>query len=150
MWGNNVVTNVTFFDIKKTFDSIPNDQLILSLFQMGIRGSLLHWFIDYLTNRKQRVVLDDFSSSFSPVTSGVPQGSILGLLLFIIFMNSITNLKQSPGAKLVLSTGDILLYKTVDSPLASQHLQQEVDKFSPGSHHTVSHQILKNSPSTSY
>jgi len=133
---------------KKAFDSVPNDQLILSLFQMGIRGSLLHWFIDYLTNRQQRVVLDGFS--FSPVTSGVPQGSILGLLLFIIFMNSITNLKQSPGAKLVLFAGDILLYKTVDSPLASQHLQQEVDKFSPGSHHTVSHQILKNSPSTSY
>ena len=75
-----------------------------------------------------------------PVTSGVPQGSILGPLLFIIFMNSITNLKLLTGAKLVLFPDDILLYKTVDSPLASQH-EQDVDKiFSWISHHMTSHQ----------
>ena len=83
-----------FFDVKKAFDSVPHSQILSSLQTLGIHGPLLHWIKDYLSNRQQRVVLDGAMSDPVTVTSGVPQGSILGPLLFNIFMNSIANSTQ--------------------------------------------------------
>ena len=79
-----------FFDVKKAFDSWPHSQILSSLQTLGIHGPLLHEIKDYLSNRQQRVVLDGTMSDPVTVTSDVPQGSILGPLLFNIFMNSIT------------------------------------------------------------
>ena len=116
-----------FFDVKKAFDSVPHDKLIQSLAQLAsVVPCCMQWLIDYLQNRHQRVVLDGESSSLVSVSSGVPQGSILGPLLFIIFMNSITDLPLSSGAKLVLCVDDILLYKAIDSPNDVLLLQQDV------------------------
>ena len=80
---------------------------------VGVCGSLLAWIKDYLTNRLQRVVLYGSTSSTSNVTSGVPQGSILGPLLFIVTMDSITNIKFSARAALTLYADDICYYKEV-------------------------------------
>ena len=100
-----------FFDVKKAFDSVPHDKLIQSLAHIGVCGPLLQWLTNYLQNRHQLVVLDGESSSLVSVSSGVPQGSILGRLLFINFMNSISDLPLSSGAELVLYADDILLTK---------------------------------------
>jgi len=117
-----------FFDVKKAFDLVPHDKMIiLSLARTGISGPLLQWFLDYLTNRQQRVVLDGESSSLVTAPSGIPQGSILGPLLFIIFMNSISDLPLSSGAKLVLYADDILLYKPINSPQDVLLLQHDVN-----------------------
>jgi len=116
-----------FFDVKKAFDSVPHDKLISSLTNIGISGALLNWFKDYLAGRKQRVVLDGIASDFAPVTSGVPQGSILGPLLFNIFMNSISKLPLSPTAKLILYADDILLFRPVDDKTDVLHLQNDVN-----------------------
>lgn len=94
---------------------------------IGVCGPLLQWLTDYLQNKHQRVALDEESSSLVLVSSGVPQGSILGPLLFIIFMNSISDLPLSSGVKLVLYADDILLYKPIDSPNDAFLLQRDVN-----------------------
>jgi len=113
-WHNILAANrqdtAVFFDIRKAFDSVPHHHILTSVSSLGVSGPLLAWFSNYLTDRQQRVVLDRVSSSLTQITSGVPQGSILGPLLFICFMNSISSLPLSPGSKLVLYADDIVLY----------------------------------------
>ena len=89
-------TDIIFLDLSKAFDSVPHNLLLLKLQGFGINGHLLSWFSDYLNNRKQRVVLNGYSSKYLKVYSGVPQGSILGPLLFNLYINDITD--NLPGA----------------------------------------------------
>ena len=112
-----------FFDAQKAFDSVPHDKLLQS--HIGVCGPLLQWLTNYLENRHQHVVLDGESSSLVSVSSGVPQGSMLGPLLFIIFMNSITDLPLSSGAKLIII---IIIIMSFTAKIGSEkHNGDEID-----------------------
>ena len=84
-------TDVVFLDFTKAFDSVPHERLLLKLKGYGIEGNLLHWFRNFLTNRQQRVVVRGTFSSWTHVRSGVPQGTILGPILFLIYVNDISS-----------------------------------------------------------
>ena len=84
-----------FLDISNAFDKVWHAGLIYKLRQNGIRGDLINILNDFLTNRKQRVVLNDQCSSWVDIRAGVPQGSILGPLLFLIYVSDLPNSLKS-------------------------------------------------------
>ena len=98
------VDTVVFLDIRKAFDTIDHSILLNKLEKYGICCEELLFFKSYLTNRKQYCSIQNRSSSFKPVLTGVPQGSILGPLLFIIYMNDLLNCVQ--GAKVTMYAYD--------------------------------------------
>ena len=78
-----------YFDFAKAFDRVSHQRLLTMLYNIGIRGNLMNWIKDFLKGREQRVVVNNEFSDWACVVSGIPQGSVLGLSLFTIFINDI-------------------------------------------------------------
>ena len=105
-----------YLDMSKAFDKVWHEGLIFKLKQNGIEGKLLNLFSDYLANRKQRVVLNGMESNWGEIKAGVPQGSVLGPLLFLIYIN---DLEEGIESHVILFADDTSLFSIVNDPASS-------------------------------
>ena len=117
-------TDVVYFDFSKAFDSVPHTRLLLKLQAYGINGQLLSWFKSFLMGRRQCVKINGVLSSWIQVSSGVPQGSILGPLLFSLYVNELPSLVSS---QLLMFADDIKLYRTIRSSEDCLVLQNDIN-----------------------
>ena len=113
-------------DFAKAFDKVSHDRLLYKLEGYGIRGKTLSWISDFLHGRSQRVVIDGENSSSCPVTSGVPQGSVLGPILFLLYINDIGD---NISSQIRLFADDTILYKVINSDADAAMLQADIDKL---------------------
>ena len=102
--------------------------LLQKLCNFGITGSLLQWCESYLSNRRHRVVLDGISSSWSNVSSGVPQGSLLGPLFFVIFISDLPQVVL-PGSTIALYADDCKCSRVIDIAGDLELFQQDLDSL---------------------
>ena len=115
-----------FIDLKKAFDPVNHDLLIDKLEYYGIRGIAQEWLKGYLKDRKQFVQIDECASTLLSVTCGVPQGSILGPKLFILYINDICN--ASSILKFILFADDTnVFYSGVDIQTLCECISRELN-----------------------
>ena len=118
---------LVFFDVSKAFDKVWHKGLLFKLYHAGVQGRLLEWFTDYFSNRYQRVVLNGSYSDLSMLKAGVPQGSILGPLLFLVYINNIVDNLES---NINLFADDTSLSLEVDnSDSCWAKLQSDINKI---------------------
>lgn len=103
-----------FIDFAKAFDRVPHSKLISKLESFGINSKVIAWISAYLTNRSQYATLNNIDSDCLSVLSGVPQGSVLGPTLFLIYVNDISSCAE-PGVTLRLFADDCVIYSTIRS-----------------------------------
>ena len=120
--------DVIHLDLSKAFDMVSHNLLLYKLHQFGISGQLLMWFKSYLTDRHQRVVLNSATCDWLPVTSGVPQGSLLGPLLFLFYINDMPDSLEN-GSDIALFADNINVYRPIDSSSSGCLLQQDLTRL---------------------
>ena len=123
--------DLVLLDFSKAFDKVSHSKLLFKLSQHGVKGNTLNWIRAFLVGRTQAVVLEGESSSEVPVTSGVPQGSVLGPLLFLIYIN---DLPQNIQSQVRLFADDTAVYLTVGSSDDRDILQADLDTLQTWEH----------------
>lgn len=124
-------THAIFLYFSQAFDTVPHQSLLLKPESCGIHGHLLEWFRAFLTDRKQRVCIDHCYSDWTSVSSGVPLGSILGPLLFIIYID---DLGRNIKSKIRLFADDCVLYRDIISVKDCRVLQDDLSALALWSH----------------
>ena len=120
--------DIVYLDFAKAFDKVSHNLLLVKLHNFGIRGNLLQWFRDFLSGRFQRVTALGVSSEPLPVLSGVPQGSILGPLLFIIYVNDLPK-SISQDTTMAIFADDTKCYRPIKNSEDNKTLQSDLDNI---------------------
>ena len=118
--------DIIYLDFQKAFDKVPHQRLLLKLKAHGIGDSITDWIEQWLTDRRQRVVVDGEVSNWKSVLSGVPQGSVLGPILFLIYIN---DLDESITSNVLKFADDTKLFRKVNTDGDKQHLQNDLDRL---------------------
>ena len=118
--------DVIYTDFETAFDSVPYRRLMRKVSACGIRGKLLRWIDDFLANRTQRVVINKEKSQEGSVTSGIPQGSVLEPILFVIYIN---DLPANVKSQVKMFADDTKLFTRVDVPNDHEIMQNDLDEL---------------------
>jgi ribonucleases P/MRP protein subunit RPP40 len=123
-------TNVVLLDYSKAFDTVSHQKLLAKLDSIGVRGNLYNWLKSFLFNRSYVVKIGDNTSKHFPVISGIPQGGVISPLLFLIYINGVTEIVKSTSTKLFFD--DLKLYdrNTVEGVQLLQSNLEQVCKWS--------------------
>ena len=119
-------TDLILLDFSKAFDKVAHEKLLLKLHFYGIRGNTLNWIKDFLDNRSQSVLLNGSNSDSIPVSSGVPQGSVLGPILFLAYINDLPDQVKS---RVRLFADDTAMYLALDKQGDSEILQKDLESL---------------------
>lgn len=119
--------DVVFADLCKAFDKVSHKILYLKLKKMGFYGNILEWIESYLSNRTYTVIIDKFQSQSYVATSGVPQGSVLGPLLFLLFINDISYCVRSSNC--LLYADDLKIFKEICNVSHEDELQSDLNNI---------------------
>ena len=123
-----LTTLAAFIDLSKAFDTVNQEILLKKLKLAGIRGNPLKWCTNYLKDRKQRAVVNGASSGYMPVRCGVPQGSVLGPLFFLVYVNDLDSVMGD--CKVKLYADDTVLYQSGENCAIAEHkLQISMSNF---------------------
>jgi len=122
--NNHSQVDAAVLDFAKAFDKVPHRRLLVKLKHYNLIQQVIGWIKSFLSSRTQRVVVDGYISQEAPVLSGVPQGTVLGPLLFLIFINDITENVSSP---IRLFADDCLIYHGIWSPSDCNLLSKDLD-----------------------
>ena len=115
-----------YLDFQKAFDTVPHRRLLKKLQGYGITGSLFRWLESFLIGRKQKVVLNGEESDWTNVTSGIPQGSVLGPILFLIYINDLPDVVNSI---VKLFADDTKIYANVNTIENQERLQEDINNL---------------------
>ncbi|PIK49022.1 putative RNA-directed DNA polymerase from mobile element jockey-like [Apostichopus japonicus] len=119
--------DVVYTDFMKAFDKVPHERLLAKVRSYGITGDLLQWIRQFLYRRKQRVCVEGSLSDWADITSGIPQGSVLGPILFLLYINDLPS--SIAGCSVKIFADDTKLYKAVHSLRDCDVLQNNIDNM---------------------
>ena len=126
MLDSGAPVDAIYLDFSKAFDSVPHQRLLEKLRSYGIHSNLLKWIADFLIGRRQRVSVNGEFSEWSNVTSGVPQGSVLGPVLFVIYINDLPDIVESLCQ---LYADDTKMFSQVDTIERYKQIQSDLDNL---------------------
>ena len=118
--------DLKILDFSKAFNVVPHSRLLYNLDYYGIHGLSLEWIRSFLNDRVQRVAVDGKASDVAPVTSGVPQGSVLGPIPYLVFIN---DMPECINSKCRLFADNSIVYRTITSVTDSIALQNDLDSL---------------------
>ena len=122
--GENV--DAIYLDYAKAFDTVPHKRLLAKLSGYGIGGKLLKWIAAFLEGRRQRVIVNGSKSSWTRVTSGIPQASVLGLLLFVCYVN---DMPENITSTAYMFADDTKVYRNIKTHIDREALQSDLSRL---------------------
>lgn len=121
-----IPVDINYLDCKKAFDTVPHKRLLVKLSAYGVRGKTLAWIEEFLSNRQQTVEIRGKKSGSLPITSGVPQGSVLGPILFLVFVNDLASSLECPT---LLFADDAKIFVKINSDEDIQAMRRDLQRL---------------------